>query len=125
MSEQEPQPAPSEEVVIQGMERQFQDLNNLDYLIDHPNAVQDPAKAEVMARASAPQEEQVVDARAKVDEATLNLGKKRSVLSHMFGVSRDADLRNAEMNQYHARWKADEVAGKAGRAHEKLNKNNV
>lgn len=47
---------------------------NVDYLQEHPNTVQDPAKAEIMAYASKGQEEAVVKARGLALEAAKNIG---------------------------------------------------
>ena len=63
MSEQAPVPQQPEQPV--------------DYLQEHPNAVVDPVKAEIMAYASKGQEEAVVAARGLALEAASNIGNDR------------------------------------------------
>lgn len=48
----------------------------VDYLQEHPNAVEDQAKAKVMAYASRGQEEVVVAERAKALDAASNIGDR-------------------------------------------------
>lgn len=47
-----------------------------EYLQNHPNAVEDPVKAEIMAYASSKEEENVVSERAKAIDAASNIGDK-------------------------------------------------
>lgn len=49
----------------------------IDYLQEHPEAVVDPVKAEIMAYASKGQEEAVVAARGLALEAASNIGNDR------------------------------------------------
>ena len=48
----------------------------VDYLQEHPDAIEDQAKAEIMAYASSGQEEVLVAERAKALHAASNIGNK-------------------------------------------------
>jgi len=90
----------------------------VDYLQEHPNAVVDPVKAEIMAYASKGQEEAVVAARGLALEAASNIGN---------GRFRDAENRVAGHAAAHqtgqaqaARREADNKAGQAAEIYDKV-----
>jgi len=104
MSEQAPMPQQPEQPV--------------DYLQEHPNAVVDPVKAEIMAYASKAQEEAVVDARGLALEAASNIGNMRFRDAENRGPVRAA-THQAEQAQA-ARTEADNNAGQAAEIYDKV-----
>lgn len=90
----------------------------VDYLQEHPNAVVDPVKAEIMAYASKGQEEAVVAARGLALEAASNIGDRNF---------RDSENRGAEYAATHqaeqaqaARTEADNQATQAAEIYDKV-----
>ena len=63
----------------------------VDYLQEHPNAIQDEAKAEIMAYASAGQEEMVVASRALALDAASNIGNDQFRDLHNRGAKHSAE----------------------------------
>ncbi|MEI7521879.1 MAG: hypothetical protein WCJ86_00195 [Candidatus Saccharibacteria bacterium] len=90
----------------------------VDYLQEHPNAVVDPHKAEIMAYASKAAEEAVVHARGLALEAASNIGNTRFRDIENRGPVR-ASTQQAEQAQA-ARTEADNQAGQAAEIYDKV-----
>jgi hypothetical protein len=88
-----------------------------DYLQQHPDAVADPAKAEVMARASNGQEGLVVEERGLALEAASHIGEGNRGYGHP-EANAHVHAEAAELQ----RAKADQVAQAAGEVYERVNK---
>lgn len=90
----------------------------VDYLQEHPNAVIDPVKAEIMAYASRGQEEAVVAARGLALEAASNIGNDRFRDSQNRGAHHAATHQAEQSLQ--ARKFADEQATKAAEIYDQV-----